>query len=405
MLITDKSYTRALKYLNDNKHDKALPIFKKLVKHYPYKEVALNLGTCYRHFQDWEQAAKYYLLAADPSTPYTDNRFSKVYPKALNNLGLLAYTHEDDEAACILYKAALAEDPVYWDAMWNYNQALFRMYCSNKPVDLKECWITAEARFKRGAVQLRSKKNLIAWDFKTKVPSIVVLTEQGFGDHIQFGRYLKYLENYADKIWIQCADRAKVFYEKYNTCLDPEETDADYGVAFCNLGKILDHIPSGDWLNDKFIRKIPDGKLDIGVTWSGNPHHGNDMHRSSKPGFFKPISNYGKLYTLNPTEANTRGFTTLKSGSWAETIEELSKLDLVISVDTSIVHLCGALGMPCWVLMPAVDSDYRWGDSSMGENNIWYSSVKVIRSGGSWEATIKKVCDKLDDYRNGLRTL
>jgi len=153
-------------------------------------------------------------------------------------------------------------------------------------------------------------------------------------------------------------------------------------------------------LNQKYIPKIKDGKLDIGVTWSGNPNHVNDKYRSVSPRYFRDL---GNLYTLNPTEAGTAGFTALKSGSWGETISELSKLDLVITVDTSIVHLCGSLGMPCWLLLALKNNDFRWGDSSCGFENKWYPSVKVFRNHGSWDDVFARVKNELKDLRNSLR--
>lgn len=390
-------FNKALNYLNNKKYDKALAIYKKLWADTPYKEIALNMGSCYRGLGDFDKAAEFWLAAIDPALPFTDNTFAKEYPQALNNLGLLAYTYEQDEVASEFYARALAVDPNYTDAEWNYSQSIGRMLCSNKYSRPDLVWKMMDARFRRaGGVKLKNKKTLVSWDFHEKVESIVVLVEQGFGDHLQFGRYLSILEQYADKIWVQCHPRAAIFYDKYLTCSDPIETDATHGVPICSLAKICDYIPSGDWLKDKYVQKQPNETLDIGVTWSGNASHGNDHYRSSKPGYFKQLSRYGNLYSLNPTEAGTPGFTELKSGSWSETIAELSKLDLVICVDTSIAHLCGSLGMECWCIMPLHDSDYRWGDSSMGFDNVWYKSVKVIRNPGSWSEAIDIVAKLLE---------
>ena len=87
-------FNKALNYLNNKKYDKSLAIYKKLWADTPYKEIALNMGSCYRGLGDYDTAAKYWLEAIDPSLPFTDNTFAKEYPQARNNLGLLAYTHE-----------------------------------------------------------------------------------------------------------------------------------------------------------------------------------------------------------------------------------------------------------------------------------------------------------------------
>lgn len=400
-------FNKALKYLSNNKPEKALALFKKLLKDTPYKEIYLNMGSCYKMLGNYPKAAEYYLKANDSSVPFTDNTFVKQYDKALNNLGLIAAAYNNDEEAETLYRASLANNPLYYDALWNYANALLKRYCSRKYDDLKTCWDLYEYRTKRelNPVAFKNKKkDLILWNGIDKVKSLVVLTEQGFGDHLMFGRYLHLLEPYCDTLYIQCAERAEVFYSKYKTCRDPIDTDATHGVPFCSLGKYFNtHIPPGDWLKDKYVKKQPNGVLDIGVTWSGNPDHANDRNRSTSPVYFRRLASFGNLFTLNPTEAGTKGFKDLQSGNWASTISELSKLDLVITVDTSISHLCGALGMECWVLMPLIETDFRWGDNSMGYDNIWYPSVRVFRNPNSWEEVFKNVEIELEKRRNSLR--
>jgi ADP-heptose:LPS heptosyltransferase len=76
---------------------------------------------------------------------------------------------------------------------------------------------------------------------------------------------------------------------------------------------------------------------------------------------------------------------------WEATIKYLEGIDIVVTIDSSMAHLCGSLGKPCIVLMPLFDSDFRWGDSSMGTKNVWYDSVKVIRNDNNWEKVFDSV--------------
>lgn len=390
-------FHKAVKYLNANRADKALPLFKKLLKATPYKELYCNIGTCYRILGNDKEAEKYYLKALDKTVPRTDNTFPETFPIALNNLALIAYTYEDDDLAIQLLNAALDKEPLYYDALWNLSNATLRQYCSGKFDDLSACWDLYRYRYNRtNPVALKSKKkDLIAWSGEP-IDHLCVLAEQGFGDQIMFGRYLDLLPTRVKKFTVQCHDRAKYLFSDFNTCDDPIDTDATHGIGICDLGRIFNtDIPRGDWLRDKYVPKSKNGILDIGVTWSGNTSHVNDRYRSTTPSVFRRLASCGNLYTLNPAEANTPGFTTLKSGSWEDTVAELSKLDVVVSVDTSIVHLCGAMGVPCYVIMPTKNTDFRWGDSSMGRNNIWYDSVKVIRNFGGFEAAIDEVISDL----------
>ncbi len=390
-------FNKAVKYLNNGRTEKALAIFKKLP---PYKEVLCNMGTCYRQLGNDDKARELYLKALDPKIPLTDHTFTDIFPIALNNLALLAYTYEQDDVAIELLYEALKKDPLYYDAMWNLSNALLRKYCSNKYDDLSVCWDLYHYRYMRtNPVVLKSKKqDLIQWE-GNPVEHLCVMVEQGFGDQLMFGRYLSLAAQRCGKITVQTHKRAKIFFDAYDTCEDPSETTATHGIGICGLAKIFNtEIPRGDWLNGKYVPKAKNGVLDIGCTWSGNSNHVNDKYRSASPSLFRSLADCGNLYTLNPTEANTPGFTTLKSGHWGETIEELSRLDVVVSVDTSIVHLCGSLGMPCYVVLATKNNDFRWGDSSMGMNNIWYPSVKVIRNDGSWEKAIESVRNELKNF-------
>lgn len=400
-------FEKAKKYLDNNRAEKALPLLKKIVRDGgDYKEVWANMGTAYRMLGDDHKAYDCLLKAADPLTPFTDNKFAQVYPIALNNLSLLAYTYENDDVAAELLHQALTEDPLYYDAIWNLANVRFRQYLSGKYDDLEKCFKLYEYRYKRAAspVMLKTKGKFIQWNGEPGV-NLAILTEQGFGDQLMFGRYLKLAKNISNKLVVQCHDRMKAIYEpEYQTCIDPGDlSEFTHAIGICSLGRIFNEIPPGDWLNEKYIPKHKNAKLDIGVTWSGNPDHVNDKYRSTTPNYFRDLANFGDLYTLNPTESGTRGFTALKSGNWGETISELSKLDLVITVDTSIVHLCGSLGMPCWLVLALKNNDFRWGDSSCGYSNKWYPSVKVFRNKGSWEEVFERVKNELKDLRDSIR--
>ena len=133
-------FNKALNYLSKGRPEKALPLFKKLLKDTPYKEIYLNMGSCYKLLGDYPKAAECYLKANDSSIPFTDNTFVKQYDKALSNLGLIAAAYNNDEEAETLYRAALANNPLYYDALWNYGNALLKRYCSHKYNDLKTCW-------------------------------------------------------------------------------------------------------------------------------------------------------------------------------------------------------------------------------------------------------------------------
>jgi hypothetical protein len=154
-----------------------------------------------------------------------------------------------------------------------------------------------------------------------------------------------------------------------------------------SLGNLLDHIPSGEFI----AYEKPENKvLRIGCNWSSKNKHANEFLRNTTAASMLRLRKYGTLYSINP-EHNHGGFIKMHSSSWGDTINNIRSLDLVITIDSGIAHLCGAMGVECLVLMPLRNSDFRWGDSSMGTSNLWYPSVRVIRNPGNWDAVMTKV--------------
>src|SRR5713101_7575593 len=132
------------------------------------------------------------------------------------------------------------------------------------------------------------------------------------------------------------------------------------------------------------------------LVWAGNPAHANDANRSM---------HLADLHALLDLQGITwfslqlgEGPPELAASPWAGRVHDLScqltdfsataavmlELDLLISVDTAVAHLAGALGRPAWILLPAVGSDWRWGVS--GETTAWYPSVRLFRQRqvGAW---------------------
>jgi hypothetical protein len=386
-MITEENYKlfqRGLKYCEKNP-DKAIPLLKQFLKECDCKEAWLNLAVAYKHKGNLKVAGECLLKANDEKIPYSDGTFAKAYPTALNNLGLIAHSLEDDATAEQFYKACLAIEPLNYDCLWNLSVVKLKNYCSDMGGNLSECWRLYNYRFKRtGADPLKNaKEDLKLWNGLDKVKSIVCLSEQGMGDSIMYGRYLEKLKEYCDEVWIQCDPSLNYIFSDYNTCVDVRDSDATHGIPIGSLGSIMDYIPSSPWLAEKRVVEEHSG-LRIGCVWAGNKKHINDKNRSITPFFFNKLRKHGELCTIGPASGPEPGFTHLDGNSWKETIENLGKLDLVITVDTSIAHMCGSLGMPCWVLMPLVDTDFRWGNSTMGFKNVWYPSISVFRNPGNW---------------------
>jgi hypothetical protein len=389
-----QNYNRATKYLQNGNPEKALQFFKRQLKEHDFKECYLNMGNAYRNSGNDAEAIKCYLKANAHETPFADNTFG-VYDHALGNLGLLQYMHGNDDAAIAYYTAALEKNPMHFDSIWNYASALLRKHCSLEEVDAASAWKMYEYRFKR-TNPTPIHNGIERWDGITCGKSIIVLAEQGMGDKFMFGRYIHCLRDYFDEVWVQCPLEMVEIFSDYKTCQENNIPNVECSIPICSLASIFNSSDDA-WLVGKFeTRKFVSDKLKIGIEWAGSPTHANNKYRSVLPSSFLSLSEFGDLYSIRPGAESVRGVIALNADSWAESARIVNGLDLIISVDTSIVHLAGSLGRECWMLQPLKETDFRWGSNVMGEKNIWYDSVKVIRNHNNWSNVFAEVRARLE---------
>lgn len=418
-----KEYNRGTKFLGENKYEKASIIFRKLIKHADFKEAWLNLGNCHRLECEYDKAKKAYLKSNEPHIPHINGKYADNYPLAHSNLGLLYYANGDDEIALKHYNKAIEMDPEYNDALWNKASVVLRQLMTGIPSgpELAEGWKLYTYRFKRNKpVVLKNKLNtLIVWPVEEKpfVDTIVVLAEQGQGDFLMFGRYLRELKKYCNNLYVQCEPIMDCFFSDYNVCRDPSEINAPivYGFPMCQLGQILDYIPDEKWLPNEFYNSFPrsasfDRDIRIGVVYSGSTTHANNHNRSVYVDRFRSLASFGTLYSLTPGFTGNKFLKACPCSTWRETVDYIQTMDLVISVDTSIVHLAGSLGVECWMLQPCRETDFRWGNKrdAVGiqpntSSNVWYSSVTVFNNPNNWYLVFKRVERELVKFKAAKR--
>lgn len=164
-------------------------------------------------------------------------------------------------------------------------------------------------------------------------------------------------------------------------------------------------------------RTIPDRRLNVGLCWAGGPQHRNDANRSTRfadwlPLLWLPIRLHSlqvgdraddwKEYEWAVTEGAKRegaqgDFVTPLLGveDWADTAGVIAGLDLVITVDTAVLHLAGGMGIPVWGLLAAAP-DFRWG--LVHDRSPWYPSLTLYRQprAGTWAEVIGRVLTDLE---------
>lgn len=372
-------FNRGTKYLHAGKYTKAISCFKKQARTNSFKELWLNMGTAYRHI-DPSRVLECYLKAARDDVPFANGSFGP-YTLAYNNIGLHAYAEGKDAEAIEFYTAALTIDPLYGEAVWNYANAELRS------TNCVSGWDKYEYRFNRGVGSTAIDTSLPTWDGQTRGDCIVVLSEQGLGDKIMFGRYLSCLKEYFTEVVIVCHESLDCIYAPYKCVRN--SSGYNLTIPICSLARIFG-IVSERWLDGKFPKyTFPTSGLNIGVCWSGSKTHANDHNRSCSSHYMSELCAYGNLYSLNPDAGSARSVTALKPKDWAETASYLLGLDLVVSVDTSIVHLAGTLGVPTIMVQPLRETDFRWGNGK--QPNVWYNSVICVANNNNWDTTFANV--------------
>lgn len=253
---------------------------------------------------------------------------------------------------------------------------------------------------------------------------ILLLGEQGFGDVIQFLRYIPLVAQYNTKIIVTCHKELKSLVE--NT--DDVCAVIPYGAplpdfdVYCPLlslpmifGTTLESIPSvtpyvhisSDTLQ-KWQKRINSdaARFRIGLVWSGNSKNRMLRYKSCHLSDFTAfaISDSITFYSLQKGEASSEtrtcsvGMTlidyTNEFMDFSDTAAVIKQLDLIISVDTAVAHLAGALGKPVWTLLSSIP-DWRW--LLHRDDSPWYPSMRLFRqdSFGDWQSVIIRMKEDL----------
>jgi hypothetical protein len=227
------------------------------------------------------------------------------------------------------------------------------------------------------------------------------------GDTIQFSRFVIDLSKYSKNITFVVDKKLKDLLSYISTLvrviefdlLDLEKEKFDFQLPICSLPKFLEikkiedisyyklHLPK------KNIKNLDYNILNVGLAWSGNPNYLYDEYRSIPFKYFKKILNFNKtnFYKLSKDlriqelfDYNSYNIIDFGNKDFSDLSHLVKDLDLVISSDTSIIHLAGILGVSS-ILLLNFNSDWRWFDSY--KTTPWYPSVKIIKQKkfNNWE--------------------
>lgn len=245
------------------------------------------------------------------------------------------------------------------------------------------------------------------WDGADPAGStILVRAEQGAGDTIQFARYLRVLEELGAKPVLLCAPALRPLIRgAVSGALPAYDAWVDQISLPHLLGTSLHTVPAaGAYLQADpariraWHRRLPPG-LRIGLAFAGNPAHGGDRHRSIPPGLLRPLLDLPGVTWINLQHGPAARLLALPDltaalPDFGETAALVMALDLVVTVDSAVAHLSGALGRPTWIMLPHAP-DWRW---MLGRTNSpWYAAARLYRqhAPGDWPGVVARVRDDL----------
>ncbi len=252
--------------------------------------------------------------------------------------------------------------------------------------------------------------------------SILVHTEQGAGDAIQFIRFLPEIAARAGRVVLVAPEPLLRLFETaagHDVLRTTGEIPAGEFDVFTPLmsaprylGTTQDKVPTPiPYLRAPAdhplqIAAPPDRPFKVGLVWAGSPTQGNDRNRSANIEAFAPILDVPGVafYSLQvgPRAADIQRLSPphhvhdLSAGlrDWADTAAAVAQMDLVIGVDTGVIHLAGALGQPAWVML-CYSPDWRWGLER--PDNPWYPTLRLFwqPKPKDWEAVVAAVATEL----------
>ena len=329
------------------------------------------------------------------------------YPSAFTNkASSLTQLHRFTEAFAV-YREMKALDPADAEADWNI--ALLHLLAGN----FEAGWAGREVRWKLPNLPIgRIASSQPVWLGRESVESktILIHADEGLGDTIQFARYVPMVAARGARVILviqkalhpllaelpgvsECIPMVKGDLPAFDMYCPLSSLPLAFGTTLQTIPVAQSYLPTAPaaCLRAWEDRLGPRDRLRIGLVWSGNPKHKNDHNRSLPLRDLSPLLDLDATFISLQKEPRPDDKATLleRTGivdltehltDFVETAALVSGLDLVITVDTSVAHLAGALGCPTWILLPYTP-DYRWLLDR--DDSPWYPTVRLFRQTAS----------------------
>ncbi|MFM8333409.1 MAG: tetratricopeptide repeat protein [Candidatus Methylumidiphilus sp.] len=382
-----------------------------------FAEAHNNLGVLLSQTERLDEAEQAFRQAIAAQPGYLPARFN------LAKLHKHLRRHADAELG---YRQILAIHPNHADA--RLNLALLLLSLGR----FREGWPLYEARHdpdKAGRTVVLPNLPCPQWRGEPLAgKSVLVWPEQGYGDEIQFCRLAPLLKAQgAARVGWVCksalapllaslagldalyAGPAGVDAGAYDYWSLPLSLPAYCGLELDNLPAALPYLQPPAAYVARWQARLPAGRFRVGLVWKGNGENANDAHRSlpslatlaplwQVPGvvFISLQKGAGEAEANRPPPGLTLAAVGGEIEDFADTAAIIGQLDLLISVDAAAAHVAGALGRPCWLLLPDFETDWRWLHGR--EDSPWYpQALRLFRRGAaeSWEDVAARVAAAL----------
>jgi len=411
--LTEAHANRGLALHALGRFDEAMASFDRALALWPDYPIAhYNRGSTLHALKRYEEAVASYdrAIAVKPD-----------YAAAHSNRGASLYEMTRFDDALASYDRALVAEPDFPDAHWN--EASLRLLTGD---------------FKRGFAEYEWR-----WTYERLAPAkreypqpqwrgediagrtVLLYSEQGFGDTIQFSRYatlvaargarvILEVEGPMQRLMQSLPGPAEVLIKgsplpDFDLHCPLMSLPLAFGTELATVPAQTPYLSAPAEAVAAWQAKLPqDGRRKIGLCWSGNAAHQRDRDRSIAFDALAPLLDAEAAFVVVQKDIRSDDVAALNArsdilqvgdtlGDFADTAALIETLDLVITVDTSIAHLAGALGKPVWILLPRIP-DWRWLLDR--DDSPWYPTVRLFRQDGSaaWPSTIARVRAALTEF-------
>lgn len=340
---------------------------------------------------------------------------------AHNNLGLLCKSQNRVREALDHYQKAVSLRPDYAQAQWNLSLMLLLTG------QFTDGWEKFDWRRKAelDAITDCQCHTSPTWDgspFRNQ--HLLIRTEQGYGDNLQFIRYLPQVKRLGGTVTVETLPSLMKLFSQIREVdqLIENRSDSQSPCEYDLVTYIMDLPAILKTTVETLPRDVPylyadiakvnqwrprliTPKFKVGIVWAGSPDHANDMNRSCGLEDIVPLTkiNGVQLFSLQKGDHEQdlirHDHLPIEDlgpdlQDFSDTAAVIEQLDLVISVDTAVLHLAGALGKPAWALIPFAP-DWRW--LLKREDSPWYPTVKLFRQTkpDQWKDVMERIREAL----------